>query len=102
MVDAVKLEMSYSHVIAYLNCGYHSFSPAMQSVKRILDGRTTPIIANYRMNAGFIPRDHWVHGPEGGGSEGQDKRGDDDFHAEKILRMRENPEPGTGVASVHP
>jgi predicted dehydrogenase/threonine dehydrogenase-like Zn-dependent dehydrogenase len=43
------------------------FSPAMQSVKRILDGRTTPIIANYRMNAGFIPRDHWVHGPEGGG-----------------------------------
>jgi predicted dehydrogenase len=22
---------------------------------------------NYRMNAGYIPPDHWVHGPEGGG-----------------------------------
>lgn len=43
------------------------FSPAMQAISRILDNRTTPIIANYRMNAGYIPPDHWVHGPEGGG-----------------------------------
>ena len=25
------------------------------------------MILNYRMNAGHIPLDHWVHGPEGGG-----------------------------------
>ena len=25
------------------------------------------MIVNYRMNAGFIPADHWVHGEEGGG-----------------------------------
>lgn len=43
------------------------FSPAMQTIRRILENRTTPIIANYRMNAGYIPLDHWVHGPEGGG-----------------------------------
>ncbi len=43
------------------------FSPAMQTISSILANRTTPIIANYRMNAGYIPRDHWVHGPEGGG-----------------------------------
>lgn len=43
------------------------FSPAMQVIRSILDNRTTPIIANYRMNAGYIPLDHWVHGPEGGG-----------------------------------
>jgi predicted dehydrogenase/threonine dehydrogenase-like Zn-dependent dehydrogenase len=43
------------------------FSPAVQAMRVILQDRTTPIIANYRMNAGFIPRDHWVHGPEGGG-----------------------------------
>lgn len=43
------------------------FSPAIQSICRALENRTTPIIANYRMNAGFIPRDHWVHGEEGGG-----------------------------------
>lgn len=43
------------------------FSPAMQTIRSILANRTTPIIANYRMNAGYIPLDHWVHGPEGGG-----------------------------------
>lgn len=43
------------------------FSPAIQTVRGILANRTTPIIANYRMNAGYIPLDHWVHGPEGGG-----------------------------------
>ena len=25
------------------------------------------MIINYHMNAGYIPLDHWVHGPEGGG-----------------------------------
>jgi predicted dehydrogenase/threonine dehydrogenase-like Zn-dependent dehydrogenase len=43
------------------------FAPAIQTIQKLLKDRTTPIIANYRMNAGFIPTDHWVHGPEGGG-----------------------------------
>jgi predicted dehydrogenase/threonine dehydrogenase-like Zn-dependent dehydrogenase len=43
------------------------FAPAMQTIRQILRPRTTPIIANYRMNAGFIPPEHWVHGLEGGG-----------------------------------
>ena len=43
------------------------FAPAVQAMRQILEQRTTPIIANYRMNAGFIPPDHWVHGAEGGG-----------------------------------
>lgn len=43
------------------------FSPAIVAMQQVLAGRTTPILANYRMNAGFIPPDHWVHGPEGGG-----------------------------------
>ncbi len=51
-----------------LMVGYNRrFSPAAQAVARVLAGRTTPILANYRMNAGFIPPDHWVHGAEGGG-----------------------------------
>jgi len=29
--------------------------------------RTNPIMVDYRMNAGYIPLDHWVHGSEGGG-----------------------------------
>jgi predicted dehydrogenase len=43
------------------------FSPAVAAIKRILAKRTTPLIANYRMNAGHIPNHHWVHGPQGGG-----------------------------------
>ncbi|MGZ4334469.1 MAG: bi-domain-containing oxidoreductase [Gaiellaceae bacterium] len=43
------------------------FSPAVARARELLAGRTTPIVAGYRMNAGYIPLDHWVHGPEGGG-----------------------------------
>jgi predicted dehydrogenase/threonine dehydrogenase-like Zn-dependent dehydrogenase len=43
------------------------FSPAAQRVRAALANRTTPLVADYRMNAGYIPLDHWVHGPEGGG-----------------------------------
>jgi predicted dehydrogenase/threonine dehydrogenase-like Zn-dependent dehydrogenase len=43
------------------------FSPAIVRVRELLASRTTPLIADYRMNAGHLPLDHWVHGPEGGG-----------------------------------
>ncbi|MEP4105762.1 MAG: bi-domain-containing oxidoreductase [Nitratireductor sp.] len=43
------------------------FSPAVVAAKKVLANRTSPMIVNYRMNAGYIPADHWVHGPQGGG-----------------------------------
>lgn len=43
------------------------FAPPMVRVQEILQNRTAPMILNYRMNAGHIPNDHWVHGPQGGG-----------------------------------
>jgi len=43
------------------------FSPAVQNIRAALVKRTTPLIVNYRMNAGFIPPEHWVHTAEGGG-----------------------------------
>jgi predicted dehydrogenase len=43
------------------------FSPAIQRAKQWLAARSGPLIVNYRMNAGFIPLNHWVHGEEGGG-----------------------------------
>jgi predicted dehydrogenase/threonine dehydrogenase-like Zn-dependent dehydrogenase len=51
-----------------LMVGYNRrFSPAIAAVRRAFATRSSPMIVNYRMNAGYIPRDHWVHGPEGGG-----------------------------------
>lgn len=43
------------------------FSAPVAAMKELLDGRSNPFIANYRVNAGYIPLDHWVHGHEGGG-----------------------------------
>ena len=43
------------------------WSPAAKRLQELLANRTSPIIAHYTMNAGYIPLDHWVHGPEGGG-----------------------------------
>lgn len=43
------------------------FSPYAQRIASRVAGRSNPMILNYRMNAGYIPIDHWVHGAEGGG-----------------------------------
>jgi predicted dehydrogenase len=43
------------------------FSPYAERMSSLLAKRTNPVIINYRMNAGFIPLDHWVHSQEGGG-----------------------------------
>lgn len=43
------------------------FSPYARRTKEITAGRSNPMILNYRMNAGYIPLDHWVHAEEGGG-----------------------------------
>jgi predicted dehydrogenase/threonine dehydrogenase-like Zn-dependent dehydrogenase len=43
------------------------FSPALQLLKERLAGRRSPLMIQYRLNAGYIPLDHWVHGPDGGG-----------------------------------
>jgi predicted dehydrogenase len=43
------------------------FSVPIARIRDILAGRTTPLMIEYRMNAGYIPLSHWVHGAEGGG-----------------------------------
>jgi len=43
------------------------FSPAVVHIRKVLAARTTPLMIEYRMNAGYIPLSHWVHGAEGGG-----------------------------------
>lgn len=43
------------------------FSPYAQRISSQLAKRSNPMIINYRMNAGYIPLDHWVHSYEGGG-----------------------------------
>ena len=43
------------------------FSPFVSSLRAALASRRSPLMAEYRMNAGYIPLEHWVHSAEGGG-----------------------------------
>lgn len=43
------------------------FSPAIQKIGKLLQGRQSPIMILYRVNAGYLPLDHWTQGAEGGG-----------------------------------
>jgi predicted dehydrogenase/threonine dehydrogenase-like Zn-dependent dehydrogenase len=48
--------------------GYNRrFAPAIAVCQQFLAGRKEPLVLQYRMNAGALPPDHWVFGPEGGG-----------------------------------
>ena len=44
-----------------------TYSPFIQKVKREVAGRTSPLVVHYRMNAGFIPKEHWVQTEAGAG-----------------------------------
>lgn len=44
------------------------FSPFILRARDVLSSRKTPLVASYRVNAGFIPKDSWIQDPaEGGG-----------------------------------
>lgn len=44
------------------------FSPFIQETKKFFEHRTGPLMINYRVNAGYLPANHWVHDSnEGGG-----------------------------------
>lgn len=43
------------------------FSPYAAAISGMLANRSNPMMINYRVNAGHIPAQHWVHGSEGGG-----------------------------------
>ena len=43
------------------------FSPCARRIQELIQGRSNPMILNYRMNAGYLPLDHWTLGAEGGG-----------------------------------
>jgi predicted dehydrogenase/threonine dehydrogenase-like Zn-dependent dehydrogenase len=44
-----------------------AFAPFIQKIKEAVSARSTPLMIYYRMNVGFIPKDHWVQTTVGGG-----------------------------------
>jgi predicted dehydrogenase len=44
------------------------WAPLVAAIREHFAGRSHPLVMNYRINAGFVPHDHWLHDPvEGGG-----------------------------------
>jgi len=43
------------------------FAPLARQAKALFGGLSEPLVMNYRVSAGFIPRDHWTQTAEGGG-----------------------------------
>lgn len=43
------------------------FSPYARKIAELTEKRTNPMVLEYRMNAGYMPLNHWVHSAEGGG-----------------------------------
>jgi predicted dehydrogenase/threonine dehydrogenase-like Zn-dependent dehydrogenase len=43
------------------------FAPMAKRMKAFLGAPTSPLIMHYRVNAGALPKDHWINDPEQGG-----------------------------------
>jgi predicted dehydrogenase len=43
------------------------FAPMAVRLKAFISARQEPLMAHYRINAGYIPRSHWLHDPKVGG-----------------------------------
>ena len=53
----------------FIMVGYNRrFSPHAGKMEEALAKRQDPMVIQYRVNAGFVPADHWVHSEEEGGS----------------------------------
>jgi len=67
-LDRIEMVHQGLNPAPMLLVGYNRrFSPALTMIKSLIDGRRAPVMIAYRLNAGYIPLDHWVHGPQGGG-----------------------------------
>jgi len=66
--DLAEIENALMSSGCILMVGYNRrFSPAIKKLKKLIDSLGVPILVHYKVNAGFIPPDHWYQQPENGG-----------------------------------
>ncbi len=53
---------------SYLMVGFNRrFAPFSRSLMTFFENRSEPLSIHYRVNAGFLPLNHWLHDPQTGG-----------------------------------
>jgi len=68
-IDDIYTKLISDNNAPFLMVGYNRrFSPHSQQVYQHLEKRINPIMIQYRINAGFVPKSHWVHSEEEGRS----------------------------------
>jgi predicted dehydrogenase/threonine dehydrogenase-like Zn-dependent dehydrogenase len=56
------------HPSRRLQVGFNRrFAPLARQARELFQGLSEPLVVNYRVSAGFIPKDHWTQTEEGGG-----------------------------------
>ena len=67
-IESFYSQLHGEEIVPVLMTGFNRrFSSHLRRIHELVRDRTNPMILNYRMNAGHIPLDHWVHSQEGGG-----------------------------------
>jgi len=65
-IDAIEEAMASSG--RHLCVGFNRrFAPMTQEARRLLEGRSGPLVVTLTVNPGALPADHWAHDPEVGG-----------------------------------
>lgn len=64
-----KIIAAYEQAVApRLMVGFNRrFAPISQEIKKQFNGIGEPLVMNFRINAGFIPKEHWIQTEVGGG-----------------------------------
>ncbi|GAB4514594.1 MAG: bi-domain-containing oxidoreductase [Allomuricauda sp.] len=68
MEELMEVKDAYENNQGQLMVGFNRrFSPLAKSIKNEFKNNGEPKVINIRVNAGFIPKDHWTQNPELGG-----------------------------------
>lgn len=68
IAELFEIKRAYENAQSKLMVGYNRrFSPFILKAKDFIKKSAEPKIIHYRVNAGFIPLNHWVHDPSQGG-----------------------------------
>jgi predicted dehydrogenase len=67
--ELAEIESAHADSAGGVMVGFNRrFAPLVRQLSGHFEDRSHPLMMQYRINAGFIPYDHWVHDPvEGGG-----------------------------------
>ena len=68
VVEAYRQSAIGNQQSAFLMVGFNRrFAPLVVALRDFLAGAGEPLLFHYRVNAGYIPRDHWTQDPDVGG-----------------------------------